>query len=102
VQSLLDEQGDGGGVANLPYRAQPGRRGAFAAGDFPGYMAPVVRCVDGADRELVMLPWGFVLLQQGKARRARGAPSTNIRLVTNVRDDKVLSSRLECIPVDAW
>ena len=37
---------------------------------FPGHMAPVVRRVDGADRELVMLSWGFVLLRRDKARSA--------------------------------
>lgn len=49
---------------------------------FPGHMAPVVRATADGERELVMLSWGFVLPQPGKAPRR----------VTNVRDDKVLAS----------
>ena len=49
---------------------------------FPGYEAPVVRIADDGERELVKLNWGFVLLQTGKAPRR----------VTNVRDDKILTS----------
>ena len=49
---------------------------------FPGHTAPVVRTAADGDRELVMLSWGFVLLQDGKAPRR----------VTNVRDDKARSS----------
>jgi putative SOS response-associated peptidase YedK len=50
---------------------------------FPGYVAPVVRMADDGERELVNLNWGFVLLQQGLAPRR----------VTNVRDDKILTSK---------
>jgi putative SOS response-associated peptidase YedK len=49
---------------------------------FPGYVAPVVRRAEDGERELVNLNWGFVLLQQGRAPRR----------VTNVRDDKILTS----------
>lgn len=51
---------------------------------FPGFTAPVVRqAADGA-RELVNMSWGFVFTPaDGKAWRR----------VTNVRDDKVLTSR---------
>jgi putative SOS response-associated peptidase YedK len=49
---------------------------------FPGHRAPVVRCAEDGERELVMLSWGFVLLQDGRAPRR----------VTNVRDDKVRTS----------
>ena len=49
---------------------------------FPGYEAPVIRQAADGERELVVMHWGFVLLQQGKAPRR----------VTNVRDDKILSS----------
>jgi putative SOS response-associated peptidase YedK len=45
---------------------------------FPGHVAPVVRLAADGERELVRMPWGFVLLQQGRAPRR----------VTNVRDDK--------------
>ena len=49
---------------------------------FPGYDAPVIRATSDGERELVTMSWGFVLLQDGKAPRR----------VTNVRDDKVLTS----------
>jgi putative SOS response-associated peptidase YedK len=49
---------------------------------FPGHQAPVVRAAEDGERELVMLSWGFVLLQDGRAPRR----------VTNVRDDKVRTS----------
>ena len=50
---------------------------------FPGYSAPVVRVAEDGEREIVMMSWGFVLLQRDKAPRR----------VTNVRDDKILASR---------
>ena len=50
---------------------------------FPGYVAPIVRKADDGARELVNLNWGFVLLQKGLAPRR----------VTNVRDDKILTSK---------
>jgi putative SOS response-associated peptidase YedK len=50
---------------------------------FPGYQAPIVRNTDDGERELVMMSWGFGLLQKGKAPRR----------VTNVRDDKILTSK---------
>jgi putative SOS response-associated peptidase YedK len=49
---------------------------------FPGHQAPVVRRAEDGERELVLLSWGFVLLQDGRAPRR----------VTNVRDDKVRTS----------
>lgn len=49
---------------------------------FPGYQAPIVRKAADGERELVMMTWGFILLQAGKAPRR----------VTNVRDDKLLTS----------
>jgi putative SOS response-associated peptidase YedK len=53
---------------------------------FPNYSAPVVRhAADGEDasvRELVLMSWGFVLLQTGRAPKR----------VTNIRDDKVTSA----------
>ncbi|NOT70778.1 MAG: SOS response-associated peptidase [Hyphomicrobium sp.] len=49
---------------------------------FPGYEAPIIRHADDGERELVMMHWGFILLQTGKAPRR----------VTNVRDDKILTS----------
>lgn len=49
---------------------------------FPGYSAPIVRLAADGERELVVQSWGFVLLQQGRAPKR----------VTNVRDDKILSS----------
>jgi putative SOS response-associated peptidase YedK len=51
---------------------------------FPGYTAPVVRKAAAGERELVNMSWGFVFKPaDGKAWRR----------VTNVRDDKVLTSR---------
>jgi putative SOS response-associated peptidase YedK len=49
---------------------------------FPGHTAPVVRFAADGERELVLMSWGFVLPQPGKAPRR----------VTNTRDDKVLGS----------
>jgi putative SOS response-associated peptidase YedK len=49
---------------------------------FPGYRAPVVRQTSDGERELVMMNWGFVLLQKDRAPHR----------VTNVRDDKILTS----------
>jgi len=50
---------------------------------FPGWNGSVIRKAEDGERELVTMSWGFVLLQPGKAPRR----------VTNVRDDKILSSR---------
>ena len=61
------------------------RAAAFEPRDaiFPGHSAPVVRPTTDGEREIVMMSWGFVLPQAGKAPRR----------VTNTRDDKVLTSR---------
>ena len=48
---------------------------------FPSYTAPVVR-LNGGERELVMMSWGFVLPQRDKAAKR----------VTNARDEKVRTS----------
>jgi putative SOS response-associated peptidase YedK len=50
---------------------------------FPGHLAPIVRKADDGERELVIMNWGFVLLQSGRAPRR----------VTNVRDDKIRESK---------
>ena len=50
---------------------------------FPGWTAPVIRKAEDGERELLPMSWGFVLLQPGKAPRR----------VTNVRDDKILTSK---------
>src|SRR6185436_11163149 len=66
-------------------RVPHNRSAAFepASAIFPGHIAPVVRpSVDG-EREIVLVSWGFVLPQNGRAPRR----------VTNVRDDKILESR---------
>ena len=49
---------------------------------FPGYVAPIVRRASDGERELVTMNWGFMLLQKERAPRR----------VTNVRDDKILTS----------
>ena len=43
----------------------------------------MIRKADDGERELLSMSWGFVLLQDGKAPRR----------VTNVRDDKILTTR---------
>lgn len=60
------------------------RASAFEPRDaiFPGHIAPVVRCANDGERELVTMSWGFVLPQPGRAPRR----------VTNFRDDKTRSS----------
>jgi putative SOS response-associated peptidase YedK len=50
---------------------------------FPRHMAPVVRGSPDGEREIVIMSWGFMLVQNGRAPRP----------VTNVRDDKILTSR---------
>jgi putative SOS response-associated peptidase YedK len=50
---------------------------------FPRHMAPIVRRSPDGKREIVMMSWGFMLVQNGRAPRP----------VTNVRDDKILTSR---------
>jgi putative SOS response-associated peptidase YedK len=66
------------------FRVSHNRAAAFAPlpAIFPGHQAPVVRLAADGERELVLLSWGFVLLQDGRAPRR----------VTNVRDDKVRTS----------
>jgi len=66
----------------IPHNRAPATLEPLAA-IFPGHVAPVVRRASDGERELSMLSWGFVLPQNGKAPRR----------VTNVRDDKVLTSR---------
>jgi putative SOS response-associated peptidase YedK len=50
---------------------------------FPGHVAPVVRQADDGEREISLMSWGFLLLQDGRAPKR----------VTNVRDDKILNSK---------
>ena len=50
---------------------------------FPGSHAPVVRQMRRRRARLVLMSWGFVLLQDGRAPKR----------VTNVRDDKILESK---------
>lgn len=49
---------------------------------FPGHSAPVVREASDGERELVLISWGFVLPQQGRAAKR----------VTNARADKIRKS----------
>jgi putative SOS response-associated peptidase YedK len=46
---------------------------------FPGWTAPVIRKAEDGEREISLLTWGFVLLQDGRAPKR----------VTNTRDDQV-------------
>lgn len=50
---------------------------------FPSELAPVMRLAPDAERELVLMNWGFLLLQDGRAPRR----------VVNVRDDNILQSK---------
>lgn len=67
------------------FRISDNRAAAFQPKDaiFPGHMAPIVRMASDGARELVVMSWGFVLLQPNRAPRR----------VTNFRDDKTLQSR---------
>ena len=67
------------------FRVSHNRSAAFesVSAIFPGHTAPVVRCSADGEREVALMSWGFVLLQDGRAPRR----------VTNVRDDKILQSR---------
>lgn len=67
-------------VARL-FRMSHNRVAAFetSAGIFPRYVAPVVRHAADGERELVMMSWGFMRLEKGKASKP----------VTNVRDDQI-------------
>jgi putative SOS response-associated peptidase YedK len=66
------------------FRVSHNRSAAFEplSAIFPRHTAPVVRQSADGEREVVMMSWGFMLLQQGRAPRP----------VTNVRDDKILAS----------
>jgi putative SOS response-associated peptidase YedK len=54
-----------------------------SAAIFPRRTAPVVRGAPDGEREIIMMSWGFMLVQSRRAPRP----------VTNVRDDKILTSR---------
>jgi putative SOS response-associated peptidase YedK len=82
VQSLLDDS-RADAVRSL-FRVPHNRAAAFEPKNaiFPGYEAPIIRTAADGERELVVLNWGFMLLQKDRAPRR----------VTNVRDDKILTS----------
>ena len=67
------------------FRVSHNRSAAFepASAIFPGHVAPVVRQSADNEREIILMSWGFVLLQNDRAPRR----------VTNVRDDKILERR---------
>ena len=66
------------------FRVPHNRAAAITVRDaiFPGYDAPVVRVASDGERELLTMSWGFMLLQEARPPRR----------VTNVRDDRVLTS----------
>jgi len=66
------------------FRVSHNRTAAFnpTRAIFPRHIAPVVRSAHDSEREIVTMSWGFMLVQNGRAPRP----------VTNVRDDKVLTS----------
>jgi putative SOS response-associated peptidase YedK len=65
------------------FRVSHNRAAAFEPMNaiFPNYNAPIVREAPDGEREIVLMSWGFVLLQTGRAPKR----------VTNIRDDKVTS-----------
>ena len=65
------------------FRVSHNRAAVYETRDaiFPGYQAPIVRKATDGERELVVLNWGFVLLQKDKAPKR----------ATNIRDDKAQS-----------
>ena len=67
------------------FRVSHNRAAAFEpqSAIFPGGSAPIVRCADDGERELVVMSWGFPLPQKGKSAKR----------VTNAREDTVLDSR---------
>lgn len=42
---------------------------------FPGYRAPIIRKAQDGERELTVMNWGFVLLQEGRGAEARAEHS---------------------------
>jgi putative SOS response-associated peptidase YedK len=66
------------------FRVSHNRSAAFESVNaiFPRHVAPIVRYASDGERELVMMNWGFLLLQDGRTPRP----------VTNVRDDKLRTS----------
>jgi putative SOS response-associated peptidase YedK len=66
------------------FRVSHNRAAAFepSAAIFPRHVAPIVRRTAEGEREIVTMSWGFMLLQNDRAPRP----------VTNVRDDKILTS----------
>jgi putative SOS response-associated peptidase YedK len=66
------------------FRVSHNRSAAFEplSAIFPRHIAPIVRQAADGEREAAMMSWGFMLLQNGRAPRP----------VTNVRDDKILTS----------
>lgn len=69
--------------ATLQAVGQPDCIHRVSIGDLSRLYTPVIRQAADGERELVPMSWGFVLLQAGKAPRR----------VTNVRDDKILTSK---------
>ena len=62
-------------------RVSHNRRAAFQPVNaiFPRHIAPVVRYADDGEREIVLMTWGFMRLEKGRAPKP----------VTNVRDDQI-------------
>src|SRR5262252_7015891 len=50
------------------FRVSHNRAAAFkpTGAIFPRHIAPVVRCADDVEREIVTMSWGFMLLQKGR------------------------------------
>ena len=63
------------------FRVSHNRRAAFAPVNaiFPRHVASVVRQSEDGEREIVLMSWGFLRLEEGRAPKP----------VTNVRDDQL-------------
>jgi SOS response associated peptidase (SRAP) len=63
------------------FRVSHNRRAAFKPVNaiFPRHLAPVVRQSEDGEREIILMNWGFLRLEKGRAPKP----------VTNVRDDQI-------------
>jgi putative SOS response-associated peptidase YedK len=82
VQPLQPEQASRHDRTHVPRQPQSRRAYEPLPAIFPGHVAKVVRQCHYGERDLVLMSWGLLLLQDGRAPKR----------VTNVRDDTILKS----------
>ena len=63
------------------FRVSHNRAGLFepTTAIFPKHVAPVVRCADDGEREIVTMSWGFMLRQNGTSNRPARLMRTTAR-----------------------